>query len=321
MREVHFASLDLNLLRVFDALAEERSVTRAGERLGLTQSAVSHALNRLRYALEDELFLRGPDGMTPTPRAQEIWPELRRGLGQLQHALAPTEFVPAEAERTFNISASPYIGEIFLPHVIARVRAEAPNIQIHVRSPDPGLGEGLETGRLDLAIGVFGRTSEVFSRETLFEERLVWAVRADHPAAKEPLSARTLEKLPLCMLAPAATERPPSDRSIRLIEPRVMWDELTADQTPLGRNTLQRIRVAVDNGHAALAIVAASDLAAAVPRRLALSRKEAMNLKVVDLTADIRPAAAFEAVWRADQSAHPALSWLRGVMREAAQEP
>ncbi|HEY5412314.1 MAG TPA: LysR family transcriptional regulator, partial [Caulobacteraceae bacterium] len=61
MREVHFQTLDLNLLRVFDALAEERSVTRAGERLGLTQSAVSHALNRLRYALEDELFLRGPD--------------------------------------------------------------------------------------------------------------------------------------------------------------------------------------------------------------------------------------------------------------------
>src|SRR3954454_9827367 len=124
MREVHFNTLDLNLLRVFDALAEERSVTRAGERLGLTQSAVSHALNRLRYALEDELFLRGPDGMTPTPRAAEIWPELRRGLGQLQHGVAPTEFVPAEAERTFHVCASPYIGEILLPTVVARLRSE-----------------------------------------------------------------------------------------------------------------------------------------------------------------------------------------------------
>src|SRR5580765_1082764 len=112
MSDANFGQLDLNLLRVFDALAEERSVTRAGERLGLTQSAVSHALNRLRYALEDELFLRGPDGMTPTPRAAEIWPELRRGLSQLQHSLAPTEFAPEQAERTFHITASAYLGEI-----------------------------------------------------------------------------------------------------------------------------------------------------------------------------------------------------------------
>ena len=320
MREVHFRTLDLNLLRVFDALAEERSVTRAGERLGLTQSAVSHALNRLRYALEDELFLRGPDGMTPTPRAAEIWPELRRGLAQLQHSLAPTEFVPAEAERIFNVYASAYIGEVLMPRAIARVRAEAPNIQLHVRGADPAMAESLETGRIDLAIGVFGRSSEVFSREILFEERLVWVVRADHPAAKAPLTAKTLEKLPIALLSPSSSERPQADRSSRLIEPRVMWDELTADQTPLGRNARDRIRVVIDNGHAALAMAATSDMAAVVPYRLALSRKDALGLLIVDLATEVRPAAAFEAVWRTDQSNHPALSWLRGILREAAQE-
>ena len=320
MREVHFKTLDLNLLRVFDALAEERSVTRAGERLGLTQSAVSHALNRLRYALEDDLFLRAPDGMTPTPRAIEIWPELRRGLGQLQHALAPTEFIPAEAERTFNIAASSYMGEILLPLVVSRVRAEAPQIQLHVRSPDAALGESLETGRLDIAIGVFGRVSELFARESLFNERLVWVVREGNPAAREPVSHKALEKLPVVLLSPATNERPAADRAGRLIEPRVMWDELANDQTPLGRGARGRVRVAVDNAHAALAIVASSDMVALAPRRLAMSRKDALGLKVIDIDGYIGSGAAFEAIWRADQSSHPALSWLRGILRQAAQD-
>ena len=321
MREVHFQTLDLNLLRVFEALAEERSVTRAGERLGLTQSAVSHALNRLRYALEDELFLRAPEGMSPTPRAMEILPELQRGLSQLQHALAPTEFSPAEADRVFTVSASTYIGEILLPQVAAKVRALAPQIHLHIRGADPALAEALETGRIDLAVGAFGRTSDVFAREPLFDERLVWVLRADHPAARPPISAKALEKLPLVLLAPTTPrERPPGERNSRLIEPLVMWDELASEQTPLGRGARQRIRAVVDNSHTALAIVAASDMAALVPRRLALSRADALGLALVDLPADSRAPTAIEAVWRADQTSHPALSWLRAIFRETARD-
>lgn len=318
MREVHFQTLDLNLLRVFEALAEERSVTRAGERLGLTQSAVSHALNRLRYALEDELFLRAPDGMTPTPRAMEILPELRRGLTQLQHALAPTEFLPAEADRVFNLSASAYIGEVLLPQAIARIRALAPQIQLNVRSADAALAESLEAGRIDLAVGAFGRTSDVFARESLFEERLVWVLRNDHPAARTAISAKALEKLPLVLLAPAS--HPPGERNSRLIEPLVLWDELSSDQTPLGRGARQRIRVVVDNTQMALAIVASSDMAALVPRRLAASRAQALGLMLVELQGEPRAPTAIETVWRADQTSHPALSWLRGVLRDAARD-
>ncbi len=318
MREVHFQTLDLNLLRVFDALAEERSVTRAGERLGLTQSAVSHALNRLRYALEDELFLRGSDGMKPTPRATEIWPEMRRGLLLLQHALAPTEFEAAEADRTFNIAASSYTGEVLLPHLIARVRAEAPRVQIHVRSLDAGMAEALEAGRLDLAIGVFGRVAEVFVRETLFEERMVWVVRADHPAVRHGMSAKALEKLPLVVLTPG-DEGADGERSSRLIERRVLWDELAGDRAPLGRGARARVRVVVDNAHAVLATVGASDLVGLAPRRLALSRCEALGLKLMDVTGP-GPGTAVEAVWRADQSSHPALTWLRAKLAEAAKD-
>lgn len=320
MREVHFQTLDLNLLRVFDALAEERSVTRAGERLGLTQSAVSHALNRLRYALEDELFVRGPEGMTPTPRAAEVWPELRRGLGQLQHALAPTEFDPASADRVFNLSASAYLCEVLLPRAIMRIREEAPGVELRIRSPDPNQAEGLETGRLDLAIGVFGRVAEVFARERLFEERLIWAVRADHPAAAEPLSLDRLRELPLVLLAPPSSERAAGERPGRGIERLGLWDDLGSDRTPLGRGALERIKVVVDTAHAALAIVGRTDMAALVPRRLAMTWSHMHGLKLAELGDEAAPATPVEAVWRADQSTHPALTWLRSVLRDTARE-
>ncbi len=319
MREVHFQSLDLNLLRVFDALSEERSVTRAGERLGLTQSAVSHALNRLRYALEDELFLRGPDGMKPTPRATEIGPELRRGLLLLQHAVAPSEFDAASAERVFSIAASTYTGEVLLPHLIARVRAEAPNVQIHVRNLEPSVPEALEAGRLDLAIGVFGRVAEMFTREPLFQEGLVWVVRADHPALQGgEMNQKALQKLPLAVLTPA-DEGADGERSNRLIERRVLWEELASDQTPLGRDARARVRVVVDNAHAVLAIVGASDLVAVAPRRLAQSRCEPLGLRLVEATG-LGPGAVIDAVWRTDQMSHPALTWLRRKLAEAAQD-
>ena len=317
MREVHFQSLDLNLLRVFDALAEERSVTRAGERLGLTQSAVSHALNRLRYALEDELFLRGPDGMKPTPRAAEIWPELRRGLLFLQHAVAPSEFDASTAERVFSIAASTYTGEVLLPHLLKRVRAEAPNVQIHVRNLDLGVPEALEAGRIDLAVGVFGRIADIFTREPLFQEGMVWVLRADHPAMQDgQLNQKMLQKLPLAVLTPT-DEGADGERGARLIERRVLWEELASDQTPLGRDARQRVRAVVDNAHTVLAIVGSTDLVALAPWRLARSRCEPLGLKLVEATG-LGPGAVVEAVWRTDQMTHPALMWLRRKLAEAA---
>ncbi|RZJ79979.1 MAG: LysR family transcriptional regulator, partial [Brevundimonas sp.] len=102
------SAIDLNLLRVFDALLEEGSATRAGSRLGLTQSAVSHALTRLRHHFDDPLFIRGPSGMTPTARALEIGPGVHTALAQLQNALNPTRFDPAGANRRFTLTTGSY---------------------------------------------------------------------------------------------------------------------------------------------------------------------------------------------------------------------
>src|SRR5439155_22410256 len=99
----------------------ERRPARPGARLALTQSAISHALNRLRYVLKDELFLRGPDGMQPTERAAEIAPRLRQGLLQLQLALAPSEFVPESTDRRFTVTCTEYGGAVLMPALIARL--------------------------------------------------------------------------------------------------------------------------------------------------------------------------------------------------------
>src|SRR5258708_18676013 len=116
----------LNLLRVLDVLLEERRVTRTGARLGLTQSGVSHALNRLRYMLGDELFARGPGGMQPTPRAVEMGPQVHAALNQLQAALAPSDFDPATSERRVAVVTRADASAIPVPPVTGLLSGVAP---------------------------------------------------------------------------------------------------------------------------------------------------------------------------------------------------
>src|SRR6185437_4271505 len=204
---VRFDSLDLNLLRVFEALMEERSATRAGSRLGLTQSAISHALNRLRYVLKDELFVRGPDGMQPTERAAEIAPRLRQGLLQLQLALAPSEFIPDQTDRRFTIACTEYAGAVLIPPLIARLRQEAPHAALSILPSNQGVAETLRCGRADLAIGSFRRFPDWFESERLLQEDRVWVVSADNPAIAGKLTLERLAELPHLVAALAAVNQ------------------------------------------------------------------------------------------------------------------
>src|SRR5580704_211063 len=113
--DMNWGAFDLNLLIVFDAVMQERSVTRAGSRIGLSQPAVSHALGRLRHMLKDELFVRTPEGMAPTPRAEQLAEPLRRALNDMQIALEPEIFDPSEADRQFVIALNNYAAVIVAP--------------------------------------------------------------------------------------------------------------------------------------------------------------------------------------------------------------
>src|SRR5881628_2973880 len=156
MRHMNWRAFDLNLLVVFDGLMQERSVTRAGRRLGMSQPALSHALNRLRYLLKDQLFIRTPKGMVPTPRAQQLALPLRHALAQMEQALEPETFVAAQANRRFSIAINNYAAIVVAAPLVAAVSAAAPVVQLDLRpSGTLDVFDLLDNGGLDIAIGTF----------------------------------------------------------------------------------------------------------------------------------------------------------------------
>jgi DNA-binding transcriptional LysR family regulator len=320
MNVVHLANLDLNLLRVFDALVEERSATRAGERLGLSQSAISHALSRLRYVLKDDLFVRGPDGMQATERAAQIAPRLRQGLRQLELALSPTDFVPAHTDRRFTFTCTEYAGAVILPMLLARLRTEAPGAEVRILPSNLGVAESLRAGRADLAIGSYRRVPEWAESELLLRETRAWLIRADHPAAKEELTLERLAELPHLVISATGDDERAIDGYVvdHGLERLVTRSDAGILQGALAARGLRR-SVAVTTPHflAAAAIVRQTDLAALMPRRLALSFANLYGLKLIDPP---YPSPPFEimSIWHREFGDQPAIAWVRQILREVA---
>lgn len=188
---------DLNLLLVFEAVLRERSVTRAAERMSLSQPALSHALNRLRRLLDDSLFVRGPGGMEPTPRAMELAFVVQKTLDELRNAVQPVAFDPAASQRTFRIAMNNYAAAVVAPGLIRACRVAAPGVRLSIR---PGgtidLEDALERGELDLAFS--GRSlgsSRIVSHE-LFTDDYVALTRRGHPGVNGPLTLEAFARLP-----------------------------------------------------------------------------------------------------------------------------
>lgn len=201
MNPTHFRALDLNLLRVFDEVMTERSLTRAARNLNITQPAVSNALRRFREAVGDELIKREGQEMTPTPRALAIWPAVREALRQLQDVLSPNTFVPAEATLSFVLAMADATAAELIPGLIRVLDREAPGVSIRViplTTRDPR--RLLDEGAADLAIGFFpvvfadltARTQAgeavAFNHQRLFSGDYVCVMRRDHPLARGPLT-------------------------------------------------------------------------------------------------------------------------------------
>ena len=176
--------IDLNLLRVFDAVLRDGGVTSAAGRLGLTQPAVSNALSRLRRAFGDPLFVRSPSGMDATPFARELAEPVRQALSLLESALAHGPgFEPATATRAFRFYMSD-LGQIeFLPPLVERVQRAAPGVRLEAVAADlEHIADALGTGALDLAVGFLPALGPPIARRALFRDPYVCLMRADHPA-------------------------------------------------------------------------------------------------------------------------------------------
>ncbi|MDB5939930.1 MAG: transcriptional regulator, LysR family, partial [Polaromonas sp.] len=197
----NFRTLDLNLLRVFDEVMAERSLTRAARNLSLTQPAVSNALRRLRETLGDELVQRSGQGMAPTPRAVVIWPAVREALRQLQASLIPDEFVPGQANSSFVLAMADATAAELIPGLTDTLEQEAPGVSLRVvplTTRDPRML--LDTQACDLAVGHFpsvlpdltakaqnGETMPFFFQR-LYDGEYVCVMRKGHPMAGGRLS-------------------------------------------------------------------------------------------------------------------------------------
>lgn len=303
------AEVDLNLLRVFDVLMETGSVTRTATRLSLTQSAISHALNRLRYVLRDPLFLRTPRGLEATAHAREIAPGVRDALAQLRGALSPANFNPAEAKRRFTISGTSYFNAVTLPHLLAHTRKVAPGISFMVVPQTPDLLTALDEGVIDLAVGSFGRLPRRLMHETLVEEDLVWIASADNAFRHNPPVWDDIAENPrLTIMAARVYSGLRSYASEGGLEQRL----LAGDEEPQDEGNTR-----VHDLMTAMAVVEHTDLVTLTVRRVALQYQKSHPLVLIEPIKKNEPL-KITMLWHKRLAPDAGLAWLRQTLREVA---
>jgi DNA-binding transcriptional LysR family regulator len=307
---------DLNLLRIFDVLLEERNVTKAGQRLGLSQSAVSHALNRLRHMLNDELFVRAPSGIKPTPRALEIGARVHGAMVELQAALAPADFDPATTRRQFNLAAGNYTAAVLAPTLAARLAELAPQARLALSAYGADLLDQMDARAIDFAVAGVMSAPTRFTQERLIAEDLVWAVSADSPLARaNAVDLALLAATPHVVVGKnAAVAEQPGGRGLVM---RASWEDAGALDLALASQGLTRqVGVSVPDTYAALAVAARTDMATLVPRRLARTWT-AGRLKLIEPPYP-SPQVDIALILLRDRLEEPPIAWMRELLHAVA---
>ena len=289
--------MDLNLLVVFKQLLAERSVSRAAEALGLSQPAVSNALARLRKLLGDELFLRTPAGMEPTPFAEQLAESVTYGLGMIHSALNQrSSFEPAASTRSFVIGMTD-IGEIyFLPRLMERLRHDAPGVTVStVRNTTTNLRDDMEAGKVDLAIGLLPQLKGGFFQRRLFRQRYVCMFRKGHRLDKRKLSLAEFSAAEHLLVVSEGTGHGKVDEVLKR------------------SGVERRISLTVPHFVAVGHILQATDMVATVPERFAERMVEPFGLTYVAHPAAL-PEVAINVFWHAKFHKAPANQWLRSVL-------
>jgi DNA-binding transcriptional LysR family regulator len=299
---VNIDAIDLNLLKVLDALLEERHVSRAAQRVGLSQPALSNALRRLREVCEDPLFTRSRQGMVPTARALQMGGPVRGAMRQIREALSGgAEFDPGASVRTFRIAMPDYLEYRLMPGLLRALATEAPEVRVQVRRLE-GLFQAPETalraGSLDLAVGFFpdGKGVETGTRvETLFSDRQAVIGRSGHPL----LRGRGVMALEKFVAAEHAA----------VIFRDEAWGLIDTELASQGLR--RRMRLATPHFLTALRAVQQSDLIACVPEWLA--REFAGEGLAVRKPPFHLPEFVARMVWSREAEADPGQRWFRGM--------
>jgi DNA-binding transcriptional LysR family regulator len=303
MHMVHdraLSSVDLNLLVVLRALLSERHVTRAAARVGLSQSATSHALQRLRELYADPLLVRSGRTLTLTPRATRLLPALERGLSDLEGALASEPgFDPRTARRSFTIGMADYMQALIAGPLLRTLATRAPGIDLTIVT-FPNLRERLEAGEIDLALGVSGVEVGAVHQATLFEEGFVTMVRRDHPRIKRAPSLDKYLAERHLVISPGGT-------------PGSIVD------TALARHGHERrIALRVTNFLIAPVVVCQTDFLSTLPMRLAQQLAKTYPLRLLQPPLEL-PRFEHRIFWHPRLEQDAAQRWLRAVVTEVGQ--
>ncbi|MCH9683335.1 MAG: LysR family transcriptional regulator [Deltaproteobacteria bacterium] len=299
MQDIHGGKLDLNLMLALDALLQELNVTRAAARVGLTQSAMSHKLRRLRELFGDELLVGGRRGMVATPRAVELMAPIRRGLLELHTAVYSTgPFDPATAERRFTIISSDYADFVILPRVLEHLDRVAPGISLRIQVPAAGgIAEALENGSADLLMGD-SFDGAMLRQRAVFNETFTTILRAGHPALNDADAIDIDRYVALGHVVMSSDGRP------------TMVDRALAE-----RDLRRKIVLRTPYFTPIPFIVARSDLVATLPRALAEEAATFADLCLVDPPLPL-PQFRIMATWHERAHRDPAHRWLRELSRD-----
>ncbi|WP_439599205.1 LysR family transcriptional regulator [Falsiroseomonas sp.] len=297
-------ALDLNLLKVLDALWKCRGITAAGRMIGLSQPAVSHALQRLRLAFADELFLRGPGALVPTPRAAELCRAAGAALAALEQAILPAApFRPEVSERRFRIGMNDHVSATLLPRLLRRVGEAAPAVGLEVihlprgqNREGPVLPRLLDEAQLELALGQIDPLPPRCRVQPLRRDPHVCVLRDEGPAEGFDMAAFLAR------------------RHVRVssFPDRLSW----MDAALAAQGLRRRIAVTVPHFQAALHIVAATDLLTTLPRGAVAPFAGALRLRMLPSPLPER-LHGLDMAWLKAMDGDAGLTWLRGMVREA----
>ena len=311
---------DLNLLKVFDLLFEERSVSRVARRLNITQSAVSHSLGRLRTMIGDPLFTRGAGGLHPTARAEDLAPELREAFVRLRIALNPPQFDPRESGRNFTIATGSYICRLLGPRLIALAHDIAPGVGLRIVNVDQALLDELDQGTVDVAIGAFGQVPARIRSTALFTESLVWVASVRHPLAGSQPDGRTLVSQPsVAMTVDYPYRQLRSDGAGERMTKPVIDPAMNGPDGPIDAMFGDNAHARVFDADTAAAIAGQTTLLAKIPRRLARARAREEGLFVFEAETDRRDIEVMM-LWHERFEKDPGLAWLRGLLADVSSE-
>ncbi|MEM7157648.1 MAG: LysR substrate-binding domain-containing protein [Myxococcota bacterium] len=302
MSAIRLSNINLNLLPALDAVLQECHVTRAAARIGVSQPAMSYTLRQLRDLLDDPLLVRGPQGMIRTARAEELAPRVRAALEELERALTTRQFDPSTSTRGFSIATADSTFYTTLLPLQIRLATTAPGVRLHLGL----LGlrpyeERLQSGELDLAIGMALSDHPGVHREVLYDQPYACAARADHPTIRGSLSAEQFAE------------------AEHVIVTRKTTAERTAvDETLAERGLERRIVLQVPSFPLGLAAVRGTDLLLSGPARFLRSPHASIGLQVIDhpLVERTYPVSM---AWHARGNGDPANRWLRRQVVEALQ--